>query len=195
MGVLAMWWERYHQGTSRAVFTFLSPIERVLVASRAVWFYLSKLIWPSNLAFIYPRWDIAPTQLLNFAWLLAELSRARQSIFFVDIWDAALRSQRIFRCDSEPGAGVHHALHISLDVCGRSLSVLWPVSVRCIGVCRSGQVGRQFKNGRTLVLSAALFVAAVLATLTWRQAAMYGNIETLWRTTLCQKSQLLDGSQ
>src|SRR6266508_5142318 len=70
MGVLAMWWERYHQGTSRAVFTFLSPIERVLVASRAVWFYLSKLIWPSNLTFIYPRWDIAPTHLLNFVWLL-----------------------------------------------------------------------------------------------------------------------------
>src|SRR5215470_15233188 len=71
MGALAVWWERYHQGTSRAVFTFLSPIERVLVASRAVWFYLSKLIWPSNLTFIYPRWDIAPTYLLNYSFLLA----------------------------------------------------------------------------------------------------------------------------
>src|SRR6184192_2041510 len=71
MGSLAIWWERYHQGTSRAIFTFLSPIERVLVASRAIWFYLSKLAWPSNLTFIYPRWDIAPTHLLNYAWLLA----------------------------------------------------------------------------------------------------------------------------
>ena len=51
----------------RAVFTFLRPIERVLVASRAIWFYLSKLIWPSSLTFIYPRWDIAPTHLLNYA--------------------------------------------------------------------------------------------------------------------------------
>src|SRR5215510_1437071 len=71
MGLLAMWWERYHQGTSRAVFTFLSPIERVLVASRAIWFYLSKLIWPSNLTFIYPRWNITPTDLLNYAWLFS----------------------------------------------------------------------------------------------------------------------------
>src|SRR5437764_14190931 len=46
MGLLAVWWERYHQGTSRVLFTFLSPTERVLVASRGVWFYLSKLIWP-----------------------------------------------------------------------------------------------------------------------------------------------------
>src|SRR2546421_3846463 len=48
MGMLAVWWERYHQGTSRALFTFLTPTERILVASRAVWFYLSKLIWPSQ---------------------------------------------------------------------------------------------------------------------------------------------------
>src|SRR5947207_7003845 len=41
MGMLAVWWERYHQGTSRALFTFLTPTERILVASRAVWFYLS----------------------------------------------------------------------------------------------------------------------------------------------------------
>src|SRR5437868_10301531 len=38
-GLLAIWWERYHQGTSRAIFTFLSPIDRVRVASRAIWFY------------------------------------------------------------------------------------------------------------------------------------------------------------
>src|SRR5215475_4021599 len=71
MGLVAMWWERYHQGTSRVVFTFLSPLERVLVASRAIWFYLSRLIWPSNLTFIYPRWNIAPTYLLNYSFLLA----------------------------------------------------------------------------------------------------------------------------
>jgi tetratricopeptide (TPR) repeat protein len=43
-----------------------------------------------------------------------------------------------------------------------------------------------FKNSRTLILGAALCVVALLATLTWRQAAMYGNIETLWRTTLAR---------
>src|SRR5207249_3190776 len=47
MGLLAVWWERYHQGTHGALFA-LSPLERTLVASRAVWFYLSKLIWPSS---------------------------------------------------------------------------------------------------------------------------------------------------
>jgi hypothetical protein len=54
MGLLTVWWERYHQGTSRALFPFLGPVDRILVASRAVWFYLGKLIWPSKLSFIYP---------------------------------------------------------------------------------------------------------------------------------------------
>src|SRR6266403_6421220 len=74
MGLLAMWWERYHQGTSRAAITFLSPIERVLVASRAVLFYLSKLIWPSNLTFIYPKWTISPEHLLDYVWLVAAIA-------------------------------------------------------------------------------------------------------------------------
>src|SRR5204862_6547733 len=30
MGLLAVWWERYHQGTCRAIFTFLSSVERLL---------------------------------------------------------------------------------------------------------------------------------------------------------------------
>src|SRR5215831_7260190 len=70
MGLLVVWWEHYHQGTNRAAFTFLSPIERILVASRAVWFYLSKIFWPSNLTFIYPRWNISPTDLVHYTWLL-----------------------------------------------------------------------------------------------------------------------------
>src|SRR5204862_4506267 len=71
MGSLAMWCERYHQGTTRTLVPFLNPIERILVASRAVWFYLSKLIWPSNLTFIYEKWNISAAHLLDYTWLLA----------------------------------------------------------------------------------------------------------------------------
>src|SRR5215469_7199281 len=69
MGLITVWWERYHQGTQTVL--PLTPIERILVASRAVWFYVGKLSWPSNLTFIYPRWIITPTRPLDYAWLLA----------------------------------------------------------------------------------------------------------------------------
>src|SRR5438874_1794033 len=70
MGLLTVWWERYHQGTHGPLFA-LGPVERILIASRAVWFYLSKLFWPSNLTFIYPRWIVSATHLLDYAWLAA----------------------------------------------------------------------------------------------------------------------------
>ena len=38
MGVVTMWWERYHQGT-KATFFAMGLVERILIASHAVWFY------------------------------------------------------------------------------------------------------------------------------------------------------------
>src|SRR6185503_11960108 len=70
MGVVSMWWERHHQGTEGEVFK-LGPLERVLIASRAIWFYAAKLVWPANLTFNYPRWVIHPADALAYIWLAA----------------------------------------------------------------------------------------------------------------------------
>src|SRR5207249_2467627 len=69
MGLLTMWWERYHQGTVGKLFS-IGWIERVLIASRAIFFYLGKLIWPANLTFSYPRWNINPKDPTAYVWLL-----------------------------------------------------------------------------------------------------------------------------
>src|SRR5438128_9876046 len=49
----------------------LGPIDRLLIASRAVWFYLSKIFWPSDLTFIYPQWQIDATNPVAYLWLIA----------------------------------------------------------------------------------------------------------------------------
>ncbi len=35
-----------------------SMAERVLIAAHALWFYVGKLLWPAELAVIYPHWDV-----------------------------------------------------------------------------------------------------------------------------------------
>ena len=184
-GLLAIWWERYHQGTSRAIFTFLSPIERVLVASRAIWFYLSKLAWPSNLTFIYPRWDIAPTHLLNYAWLLTGVLVCG-AIYFLRryVGRCVEVAAAFFIATLSPVLGfimLYTFRYTFVADHYQYLACIGPIALASAGLINLADVS---KNSRTLIFSVALCVVALLATLTWRQAAMYGNIETLWRTTL-----------
>src|SRR6266481_4881699 len=68
MGLMTVWWERYHQGTLGAMFA-LGPLERLIVATHTPWFYLGKLFWPTKLTFIYPQWTITPSNPLAYIWL------------------------------------------------------------------------------------------------------------------------------
>jgi Flp pilus assembly protein TadD len=190
MGLLAVWWEHFHQGTSRDVFTFLSPIERILVASRAVWFYLSKIFWPSNLTFIYPRWNISPSDLLNYIWLLAGIG-ACLAIYFLRryVGRSVEVAAAFFVATLGPVLGfimLFTFLYTFVADHYQYLACIGPIALASAGVV---SLSDKFARYRAVILSAALLVVASLATLTWRQAATYTDIETLWRTTLARNPE------
>ena len=56
-GLLTAWVERAQIGAEGPAFQF-TVVERCLIAGRAFWFYLGKLLWPADLIFIYPRFAI-----------------------------------------------------------------------------------------------------------------------------------------
>ena len=95
MGLVTVWWERHHQGTQVKLFA-IGLLERVLVASRAVWFYAGKLVWPVNLTFSYPRWTINPNEPLAYGWLVAGAGLGLAFILPGDVWDAGSRWRRCF---------------------------------------------------------------------------------------------------
>src|SRR5437762_7983351 len=186
MGLVAVWWERYHQGTHGPLFA-LSPLERTLVASHAVWFYLGKLLWPSNLIFIYPKWTIAATRALDYTWLLAGVA-----LCFV-----------IYLARRYLGRGVEVAAVFFVATLSPVLGFIMLYTFRytfvadhyqylaCIGpiaLASAGVAGlaAAYKRSRPFVLSAAMCIVAILAVMTWRQSVMYGDIEALWRTTLAR---------
>src|SRR6266403_1028728 len=190
MGLLAVWWERYHPGTNRAVFTFLSPVDRILVASRAVWFYLSKIFWPSNLTFIYPRWNISPADLLDYIWLLAGIATGVAICFLRRYFGRSVEvAAAFFVATLSPVLGFIMLFTFRYTFVAdhyQYLACIGPIALFSAGVI---SLSNKFTQYRAVVLSAALFAVASLGALTWRQAAMYGDIETLWRTTLARNPE------
>lgn len=74
-GALAMvtvWMEKEVVGAIGSQWDY-TLIERTLIASRAVWFYFGKLLWPHPLSFVYPRWQIADTVWWQYLFLIALL--------------------------------------------------------------------------------------------------------------------------
>src|SRR5438876_8757922 len=186
MGLVAVWWERYHQGTHGPLFA-LSSLERTLVASHAVWFYLGKLLCPSNLIFIYPKWTIAATRALDYTWLLAGVALcfaiylARRylgrgvevaAVFFVATLSPVLGFIMLYTFRYTFVAD-HY----------QYLACIAPIALFSAGTANLAGV---FTRACPFILSAAACAAAVLWALTWRQSAMYGDIEALWRTTLAK---------
>ena len=190
MGLLAVWWERYHQGTNRAVFTFLSPIERILVASRAVWFYLSKIFWPSDLTFIYPRWNISPADLFDYIWLLAGIAACGAIYFLRRYFGRSVEvAAAFFVATLSPVLGFIMLFTFRYTFVAdhyQYLACVGPIALASAGIV---SLSDKFAQYRALIVSAALLVVASLGTLTWRQAATYIDIETLWRTTLAKNPE------
>ena len=190
MGIVAVWWERYHQGTNPAVFVFLSPIERILVASRAVWFYLSKIFWPSSLTFIYPRWKISPTHLLDYIWLLAVIGGC-VAIYAVRryVGRSVEVATAFFVATLSPVLGFIMLFTFRYTFVAdhyQYLACIGPIALVSTGIV---SLSDKFAQYRGAIVSATLLVVASLGTLTWRQAAAYSDIETLWRTTLVKNPE------
>ncbi len=184
-GLLVMWWERHHQGTGFVNFGF-SVTEKVLIAGRALWFYLWKLVWPVNLTFSYPRWNIDATDVWQYAW----------PVSFAAVMAAAWLLRK------RTGRGIPTAIiffpAILLPMLGffslytfvytfvadhyQYMASIGPIAIAA-GI--TAMVYRRFgENAKFVIVSAAGVLLITLGVLTWRQCGIYKNSDTLWADTL-----------
>jgi len=68
-----IWEQRFHARAVGPEWTQTFP-ERLIIAGKAIWFYLGKLIWPQPLIFIYPRWDIHAWTLVAYLPLVVAIA-------------------------------------------------------------------------------------------------------------------------
>src|SRR6266480_4291917 len=184
MGLIAVWWERYHMGTRGPMFV-LGPLERLIVATDAAWFYLGKLFWPAKLTFIYPQWTITSDNPLAYVWLVAGIALC-VAIYFARRhlgWSVEVAAA-FFLATLGPVLGfimlytfryTFVADHYQYLACIGPIAL---ISASLVKLTESARFGPRF------LVSFSILILGALGILTWRQSGSYRDIETLWRITI-----------
>ncbi|HEX5489629.1 MAG TPA: tetratricopeptide repeat protein [Candidatus Udaeobacter sp.] len=185
-GLVTHWFEDVGIGDKSRILD-LSLLDRCLIAGRAFWFQFSNLFWPSNLTFVYPRWDINAEVWWQYLFPIGVLG------LLVILW--SLR-----RWSRAPLAGVLVYILLLLPSLGFLNIYFFVYSfvadhwqyLACLGIivpCASGialLAGRKESWRDWLEPAITLVLGGVLFVLTWQQSRMYTDVETLYRTTIAR---------
>ncbi|HEV2045506.1 MAG TPA: tetratricopeptide repeat protein [Chthoniobacterales bacterium] len=181
-----IWEQKFHSGALGLEWAQTWP-ERLAIAGRDVWFYLSKLLWPSALSFFYPQWKIDATKLATFVPLVAALGG------LLLLWwkrNSSLRpvfvAAAYFVISLVPVLDFFDVYFFRFSFVSdhfQYLAAIGPLALLASGIASLDL--RSF--GKTRAWLEPTLVAALLlllGALTWRQTENYTDAETLYRMSI-----------
>jgi tetratricopeptide (TPR) repeat protein len=183
-GLFTAWVERKIIGAEGVAFN-LTLVQRCLLAGRVAWFYVGKLFWPSDLVFMYPRWDvksaaggwvgyIAAAAIVTWAlWVYRKRSRGPLAawLFFVGSLFPALGFFNVY-----PFLFSYVADHFQYLA---SLGIF-----TAIGAGAALFLARASVPGRAAGLAIVGSLVATLAFLSNAQSRTYADATTLYKVTI-----------
>jgi tetratricopeptide (TPR) repeat protein len=178
------WVESKFVGAHGTAFS-LGAVERCLVASRALWFYLGKVLWPSNLVFIYPRWTVDARAGWQYAFLAGAVLAFAALYVVRKRGRGPLASALLFAGALFPALGFINVYPFVFSYVAdhfQYLAAAALVPATCAALTLlSRRLSPPFR-GVAGACAAALLV--FLAALTWRQSGKYRDLETFYRSIL-----------
>jgi tetratricopeptide (TPR) repeat protein len=185
-----IWEQRFHANAVGPEWAQTWP-ERLIIAGRAVWFYLAKLFWPDPLVFIYPRWEIHSAQYLPLLaataglivlWLLP--GKAGRAVFFA----AAYYVVSLF-----PVLGFFNVYFFRYSFVSdhfqylASMGPLALVGAAMTEACNRLAVPASLARSVVFLrLGLCSLLLLLVASLTWQQTAVYHDLMTLYTRTLAK---------
>ncbi len=156
--------------------------ERVLIAARALWFYAGKLLWPADLAVIYPLWKVDAGDLTAWAYVAAAAALAAAlSLARGRIGRGPLAGVLYFGVTLGPVLGFVDFGYMQFSFVADRFQYLAGIGVLAVvlGAIAHG-VGRLPAEARRGAWGLATAVVVVLGALTWQQAGVYRDELTLF---------------
>jgi tetratricopeptide (TPR) repeat protein len=203
-----IWEQRFHARAVGPDWVQTFP-ERLIIAGKAIWFYLGKLVWPHPLIFIYPRWHVDSSKVVAYLPLLAAIAGLVALWFIHAKWGRALFfAAACYVVSLFPVLGFFSVYFFRYSFVSdhfQYLASMGPLALAGAGIATLLgpflETPDQFvshpdtvpRSGssiaiprRRLVLSAGLcgILLVSLGFLTWRQTAQYHNLFALYTATL-----------
>jgi tetratricopeptide (TPR) repeat protein len=184
-GLFTSWVERKYIGATGADFV-LTPLQRVLIAGRVIFFYAGKLFWPTKLAFFYPHWNVDATvwwqwlfpagvlALVAILWLVARRNRG------------PLASLLIFTGTLFPVLGFLNVYPFRYSFVANHFQYLASLGILVPGVVLLARASERLRMGKAVVAASSALLILVLGGLTWQQSRMFSDIKTLYRRSIEQ---------
>lgn len=181
--VWTIWDQLFHAGATGLDWS-LSWAEKLAIAGKIIWFYLSKLVWPHPLILIYERWSLQPTHFMFYfgmiSFLLVTLTlfflrKTKSGKHFFATWIYFILS--LF-----PVLGFFNIYSMRYSFVAdhfQYFATFSPIALLAAIVW----------NKRKWLLIRTVFsclILALLATLTWQRSVVYSNEATLWEETVKQ---------
>ena len=203
-----IWEQKFHARAAGPDWAQTFP-ERLIIAGRAIWFYLGKLLWPDPLTFIYPRWNVDSSKLIGYLPLISVAAGLVALWFIRSGWGRAVFFAGAYYVISLfPVLGFFTVYFFRYSFVSDHFQYLASIGPLALAGAAAVTIGRLCqsqlplgygteaaaqadKNGlriasRTLVVSASLggTLLILLAFRTWQQTTEYRDLMALYTATL-----------
>jgi len=179
-GLFTIWVEKNFIGAKGSDWS-LSTVQRFSIAGTALWFYAGKLIWPWPLMFIYPRWQVDPT---DPTWCVGPAAAAA---VFISLWLLRGRLGRgplvavfLFAITLFPALGFFDVYPFRYSFVADHFQYLASVPLLAL----AASAGVSALSGRQAAPVVAVGILLILAITTCQRTLDYSSEESLWQDTV-----------
>ena len=181
MGLLTAYLERKHVGAEGLEWDF-SIVEKLMIAGRVFWFYISKTLLPYPLVFFYPRWEISGDHWWALSWVVtAGLLVVMLFVFRGKLSRWPLTAVLIYAVTLFPAMGFFAVYPMRYSFVADHFAYIPFLALMTLAAGVVWQIPHE--KARHGVAIASL---AILAVLTFQRCGTYATAEQLWLDTLAK---------